>query len=163
MYNPPVLFYSESKITINIDGEKKIIEFMYPLGLKWSCKRCGLCCQNVDDYIRHILLTDSDLERFKTGSYNICEISELSNEEAPFKNEMKKKLGKCVMLTESGCKSYEFRPLLCRMYPFWIERKNDVFIIRLDNDCKGFGTGDNLTEEFYKKLIAFAIKERGGL
>lgn len=163
MPNTSLNIYQKSKVILKFNGKEKVIDFMYPMGLKWSCKRCGLCCQNVDNHERHILLIASDLERFKRGLYDISEISKLSNEEAPFESELKKNNGKCIMLTEKGCKAYDYRALLCRMYPFWIERKNDAFIIRLDSDCKGFGAGDNLTEIFYQKLITFAITERGGI
>jgi len=159
----PLQIYSKSKVTITNNGENITIGFKYPVGLKWSCKRCGLCCQNDEGHERHILLLNSDLKRFESASYNISEISESSKEEDPFISEMKKENGKCFLLTEQGCKAYDYRALLCRMYPFWIERKDEVFIIRFDSNCKGFGIGQHLSEKFYQNLITYAINERGGI
>lgn len=163
MKTTPLQIYSKSKVTVTNNGENKTIDYRYPVGLKWSCKRCGLCCQNVENHERHILLLNSDLKRFESGSYNILEISESSNEEEPFKHEMKKENGKCILLTEQGCKAYDYRALLCRMYPFYIEKKDKLFIIRFDSECKGLGIGDKLSEEFFQNLITFAINERGGI
>jgi Fe-S-cluster containining protein len=157
----PLRIYSKSSIKLLINGNEKIIEFMYPVGLKWGCKRCGSCCQDIENHERHILLIQRDLSRFKNGSYNLDEITEPSNSDKPFDNEMKKNNGKCALLTEVGCKAYEYRALLCRMYPFWIEKKDSIFIIRYDEDCIGLGSGVNLYEKFYQDLITYAINERG--
>jgi Fe-S-cluster containining protein len=155
--------YSKSIIKLQVDGKEKSIEFMYPVGIKWSCTRCGSCCQDIENHERHILLIQRDLNRFRNGSYDINDITESSNNDKPFENEMKKIKGKCILLTEIGCKAYEYRALLCRMYPFWIEKKDNLFIIRFDTDCIGLGSGVHLKEKFYQDLITFAINERGGL
>jgi Fe-S-cluster containining protein len=135
------------------------VEFIYPTALKWTCKRCGACCINPKNRERRILLLKSDLERFLLDElYSIGNTKPVEDQD-PFVAEMKKTNGSCVLLTENGCKLYGSRALLCRMYPFWVERQDTLLIIRHDDDCPGFGSGEPVTENVFRKLITLAIED----
>ncbi len=74
---------------------------------------------------------------------------------------MKKNRGACVYLTPEGCKVYPNRALLCRTYPFWIERDGNIFEIMVDTRCRGIGHGGELDESFYRDLLMQALEQRG--
>ena len=132
--------------------------FYYPKGLRWGCKKCGACCRDATYRPRRVLLLPSDVERLeKTGEK---EFKTDVKGEAPFVAEMKKRGGSCIYLTEKGCRVYPSRALLCRTYPFWIERDGDVFEIMFDGRCTGMGHGGELKEDFYKRLLLEAVEQR---
>jgi len=134
-------------------------DFYYPKGLRWGCKRCGACCRDASHRARRILLLPSDVERFEAaGEADFC--APVKGED-PFVAEMKKNGGACVNLTKEGCRVYQHRALLCRTYPFWIERDGHVFEIMFDSRCPGFGHGGELKEEFFRDLLVQALEQRG--
>ena len=134
-------------------------EFYYPKGIRWSCKRCGTCCRNASHRPRRILLLPSDITRLEgVGEKDFME--RVKGEE-PFIAEMKKMGGACVKLTEKGCMVYPSRALLCRMYPFWVEREGRSLEVMVDTRCPGFGHGPELKEDYFRDLLTIALKERG--
>ncbi len=150
--------YNRSKLLLNSLNGVGEVEFIYPVGLKWACKRCGACCSDPKYRERRILLLKSDLERFLLNELFSGEsVKQVENQE-PFIAEMKKTDGSCVLLTENGCKLYSSRALLCRMYPFWVERQDALLIIRHDEDCPGFGFGEPINENIFRRLLALAIE-----
>jgi len=54
---------------------------------------------------------------------------------------------------------YETRALLCRMYPFYVERQGDVYVIGVDMMCPGVGGGNVLTEEFFGGMLDYALSQ----
>jgi Fe-S-cluster containining protein len=141
------------------DGKKEEILFLYPMMAKWGCLRCGNCCRDVIGHERRILLTENDLKRIK----DVTGLDDFFDEtgEEPFKAIMKKKNGDCIFLREEECSIYDSRALLCRMYPFWIEKINDEFIIKIDEKCKGVEYGEVLDEEFFQRLLEYALLSMG--
>ncbi|MBN2336602.1 YkgJ family cysteine cluster protein [Candidatus Bathyarchaeota archaeon] len=130
------------------------IEFYYSAWLRWSCTRCGRCCRDVEGWERRVLLLDCDVKRLEeTGA------TEFSDpvEEGRFNAVMRKKDGVCVLYRVDGCTVYEDRALLCRMYPFYVEREGDVYVIGVDPTCPGVGGGEALGEGFYAELLAYAL------
>ena len=135
------------------DGSEEV-EFYYPTMVKWSCIRCGACCGDVGKRERMIRLLYKDIQK----------IEEVTDEEfyedwveGSFEGLMLKIEGKCVFLNEEGCMIYENRALLCRMYPFWLERQGNIFVFGIDVDCPGQGHGDVLCESFFKRLLLMAL------
>jgi hypothetical protein len=43
------------------------------------------------------------------------------------------------------------------MYPFWIERNENVFQINVDENCSGFDKGKILDEGFFKELLSYSL------
>lgn len=131
------------------------VEFYYPMDVRWDCIRCGACCGDVDKRERMIRLLDKDMDR----------IEEVTDEEyyeewdeGSFTGLMLKNEGKCVFLASEGCRIYDNRALLCRMYPFWLEKQEDLFVFGIDGDCPGQGNGKLLDEEFFRKLLQMALE-----
>jgi len=134
-------------------------EFYYPKGLRWSCKRCGFCCRDSSKRPRKILLLPKDVERL--GKIGEKDFQVEVKGEDPFVGEMKKTRSACVFLTKEGCRVYPSRALLCRTYPFWIERDGKSFEIRFDAECMGIFHGGELKEDFFKELVVQALEQRG--
>ena len=133
-------------------------EFYYPKGIRWGCKRCGACCRDASHRPRKVLLLPSDVERLEKAGEKEFKVDVKG--EAPFVAEMKKAGGACVNLTKEGCRVYPNRALLCRTYPFWIEKDGRSFEIRFDSRCIGFGHGGELREDFFRNLILQALEQR---
>ncbi len=134
-------------------------EFFYPKELKWECKKCGSCCCDAQHRPRRILLLSTDIERLeKNGMKDFT--TKVKGEE-PFIAQMKKSKGACINLTPTGCRVYLQRALLCRMYPFWVEREKRSFEIMVDTRCPGIGQGSDLNEGFFRELLSDAIAQRG--
>ena len=134
-------------------------EFYYPKGIWWGCKRCGACCRDASHRPRRVLLLPSDVARLEKAGEKDFKL-DIKGEE-PFVGEMKKAGGACIYLTKEGCKVYPHRALLCRTYPFWIERDGRSFEIMFDRRCIGFGHGGELREDFFRDLVLQALEQRG--
>ena len=136
------------------DGEEEI-QFIFPSNTQWDCIRCSGCCGDVGERVRMIMLLDKDLDRIEAaGESGFFD----DWDEGSFSAIMKKVDGKCVFLTEDGCKIYDHRALLCRMYPFWLEKQGDLFVFGVDAGCTGNGQGESLDEEFFRALLRMALK-----
>ncbi len=131
------------------------VEFYYPSGVQWNCIQCGACCGDVDKRERMIRLLDKDLNRIEEVTDE--EFFE-DWEEGSFTGLMLKEEGKCVFLTDEGCRIYDHRALLCRMYPFWLERQGKLFMFGVDEDCPGRGKGELLDEDFFRDLLQMALE-----
>ena len=101
-----------------------------------------------------ILLLPEDILRIEeTGANGFYE----EWDEGNFTGLMCKEDGKCVFHTPKGCRIYDHRALLCRMYPFWLEKQGEFFVFGVDHECRGNGSGDSLDEEFYAGLLSMAL------
>jgi len=140
----------------SLEYEGRRVEFYYPAEFRWSCEECGACCRDLPDRKRKIVLTDNDIEKIKQSEKK--SFYEKTGE-YPFTGVMKMKNGKCVFLDECLCEIYDVRALICRTYPFWIERNDEVFMIRPDMNCQGIGKGHELEEGFFRKLLKKALEE----
>jgi Fe-S-cluster containining protein len=148
---------SHRRGTLSHRGEE--VEFYYPAGLTWRCRRCGRCCMDVEGWDRRVLLLWKDLERLETAGEQDFHTSA---EEGRFVAVTKKRDGRCVFLGEEGCRVYEARPLICHMYPFYVERRGDVYVIGVDDECPGVGEGEALSEEYFAGLLGFALDQMEG-
>jgi len=70
--------------------------------------RCVKCCIETE-----MPLTEEDIRRISGLGYKVEEFSVRDGEKFRLKN----KFGRCVFLTDEGCKIYAFRPEGCRLYP----------------------------------------------
>jgi Fe-S-cluster containining protein len=150
-----VIPYARGKITTST-GE---YEFYYPKGIRWGCKRCAACCRDESHRPRRVLLLPYDIARLEAAGEKDFKVD--VKKEDPFVGEMKKVGGACIYLTKEGCRVYPNRALLCRTYPFWIERDGRTFEIRFDARCPGFAHGGELREDYFKSLIEMALEQRG--
>ena len=137
------------------DNSVEVVEFYYPADVQWSCINCGDCCGDVDQRTRMIQLLPEDITRImETGATDFYE----PWDEGAFKGLMCKQDGKCIFYKGDGCSIYNHHALLCRMYPFWLEKQDEYFLFGIDHECRGTGKGKTLDEDFYKKLLTMALK-----
>lgn len=134
-------------------------EFYYPAGLSWMCRRCGRCCMDVEGWDRRVLLLRKDVARLEEAGERGFHAPAAQGR---FVAVMRKRDGRCVFLGEDGCTVYGDRPLLCRMYPFYVERRGDVYIVGVDEGCPGVGGGGTLTETFFGGLLGYALDQMEG-
>jgi Fe-S-cluster containining protein len=136
----------------------KVVKF--PRGIKFQCQRCSRCCAHTEERNRRILLSDLDLSRIeKNIGLKREEFAEPIQDSHPFRFLMRMVDGKCIFLNEDKtCKIYEFRPLICRCFPFWIERKGNLFEFKASPDCPGIGKGNVLGEAFFRSLLSQAVE-----
>lgn len=79
----------------------------------------------------------------------------------PFPYELRKRGGLCVFLESGQCTIYPHRPLLCRLYPFWIERERGRFRFDYTKECPGVGVGEELEAEFFRGLLKTSVERLG--
>ncbi len=154
MYNQ---IHAKGILIYHKDGGVEEIEFSYPLGLMWSCIRCGACCRDTKNRERRVLLLLSDVERIRKATGISIFYEEIN--EPPFIAIIRKNNGECMFLGEGECSTYDSRAFLCHMYPFWVERTSNTFIINLDQNCPGINNGELLNEEFYNNLLDYALHQ----
>lgn len=148
--------FLRTTMTYEKGSDKHEVEFCSPSGLRWTCTQCGRCCRDLENRERRILLLNEDIERIRaSGTFDFCDIVD----EFPFNGIMKKEDDRCIFYAEGKCKIYHDRALLCEMYPFWVERNGELFIINADDECAGIGEGELLGESFFKRLLVSALKQ----
>ena len=150
-----VIPYGRGKLSTG-SGE---YEFYYPKGVRWGCKKCGACCRDASHRPRNVLLLPTDVKRLEEAGER--EFTFEVKGKKPFVAEMRKVGGACIYLTREGCRVYQDRALLCRMYPFGVEREGRSLEVRVDTRCPGLGHGGELKEEFYLDLLVHALEQRG--
>jgi Fe-S-cluster containining protein len=148
------LTYSRGNLVYRKNGKDTVIEFYYPNNVKWSCIDCGDCCGDIKERTRMILLLPEDIDRIeKKEETDFCE----EWVEGSFIGIMCKKDGKCFFYNGESCRIYDERALLCRMYPFWLEKQNDHFVFGMDQECPS-RDGESLGIEFYSRLLEDALR-----
>ncbi len=132
----------------------------FPKDIRFQCQRCSRCCRHTELRGRKILLSDPDILRIeKNLSLKRAEFAETIEGCYPFAFLMKMVDEKCVFLEEDKtCKIYELRPLICRCYPFWIEREGDLFVFKATPDCPGLGKGNKIGEKYFRDLLSQAVE-----
>ena len=145
-----------------IKNEHKLIP--WGIFLRWKCIRCGRCCS----LLRVRLLEDE--VKYLTEKYGDV-VEYIENE--PY---LKHKSDGCIFLTyENGmakCTIYEDRPLVCRVYPFYIRKWRDIkrdipiesirdvlfryrgrkYGVYVSNICMGLGIGMPIEIEIRKAI-----------
>jgi len=122
--------------------------------------RCGICCGDTPEKLRHPLLLDSEAERIAafTGK-PISEFASRVEGREPYTCDMKKTEGKCVFLVGNECTIYSVRPLVCRFYPFELKAaENGQHAFHPTDECPGLGKGKRLGEEHFRRLFRLAQK-----
>jgi uncharacterized protein len=122
-------------------------------GLKFSCTRCGACCRHVGDGIG---LREKDIDRLGAEKG-----SKLNH--PIFSETLPSSAGICLSLTESSeCEIYSKRPLVCRLYPFYLSiRGNGSVQISLDH-CPGVNqpdSGDIIDQDYIAQEIFPALQD----
>ena len=88
--------------------------------------------------------------------------SEIPNKQ-PYKFEMKLSVddSKCFFLKPDGCSIYNFRPLICRFYPFELkfDETQQTYTFTATTECPALNQGKRLTQTDFKLLFWLAEKK----
>jgi len=140
----------------------------YPLDLFFECIKCGLCCRDTETHRRKIILTSKDIENIARSTHQspkeFCRATHAAPK--PFSFVVKKISGSCPFLDgNSMCTIYEFRPLICRCYPFTIDYKgkNRITFTFSSKECPGLGRGRKLGAAFFEKLAQEITNNLGSI
>jgi len=143
------------------------LRFNYPLDIHFGCSKCGLCCGNTANKVRHVLLLKSDAERIAKKTNQVVDMFAAQTPgKLPYLYELRKSPeGKCVFLYNNQCTIYDDRPLICRFYPFELSTDSEgVSTFRFTNECPGVctttaGIGDKLEVTYFRMLFELARVE----
>jgi Fe-S-cluster containining protein len=136
------------------------VDFTYPSNLKFECIKCGICCGDTKEKIRHVLLLDLEVKEVsEKTSLEVTDFSFKIEEKKPYSFEMKKnENGKCLFLRDNSCTIYDFRPLICRFYPFELKFNidQDRYLFEFTLECPGINSGQEMSYMDFKKLFLLA-------
>lgn len=148
-----------ARITVNPDTKQILDIYFYEENLRFKCKRCAVyCCK-----LGGPNLTKGDIDKIESFGYNQSEFIELAKRHckkfAFTENSIKsKKDGSCIFLKTNEknnnsykCSIYDARPVLCRLYPFDVEKTNaNTLLLRIIPCCKGLNNpkGEIMNENF---------------
>lgn len=130
--------------------------FSYP-NIRWRCTRCAICCKNTGSRQRRIVLLEAEVSEIckRTGWRREGFARPTGHE--PYVAIMRKINGACVFLDGNSCSIYEFRPLVCRFYPFWLTREDSIYVFRVTRECRGIGQGEIVRREHFLYLLLAAM------
>lgn len=130
----------------------------------FSCMMCGQCCSRLSENSNLVIVSAPEIRRIIEGTGLLWEeiaepypdiLNGLKGEKFTFAWCLKRDKDKCRFLNdESGCLIYEFRPLICRTYPFMLD-DSELLVF----DCPGIGVK---TENVMAEIITNELIERAG-
>jgi uncharacterized protein len=136
------------------------VDFTGPNNVLFDCSKCGLCCGDTKENIRHILLLESEANAI---SGETClpkqEFTKKITGKSPYCYEMKKSSeGNCLFLKENQCSIYTLRPLVCRFYPFELKFEKDKgqHVFNFTFECPGISKGRTITRKDFEELFLLA-------
>ena len=135
------------------------VKFDYPAGIRFECIKCGICCGDTKEKVRHVLLLRSEAERISAKTSRcIQEFAETVEDKIPYCYELRKtKDGRCVFLNNNQCAIYSRRPLICRFYPFEFGlEENSKYRFRYTAECPGIGIGAEAGRGYFRRLFRLA-------
>jgi Fe-S-cluster containining protein len=139
-------------------GRKRKHNVIFPR-IMFSCKGCGKCCVEDNRSGRRIVLTERDaLEISGVTGIRLSEFTEENSSEA-YPYVMRLVYRRCFFLgPDNKCRIYSARPLVCRFYPFLMQKVGRTYVFHADPLCPGLGEGMHLDEEYFEKLVEEAEK-----
>jgi Fe-S-cluster containining protein len=113
-------------------------------------------------HVRRVLLLTEEAKHISKVTRKTMQdftIEVVSHE--PYAYEMRKTLEdkKCVFLNRDSCRIYSVRPLVCRFYPFQLNKgKGQKYSFSATVECPGVGRGKILKEGFFENLFRQACR-----
>lgn len=154
-----------ARVTVDLEKRQILDIRLYERNLRFKCKRCAIfCCK-----LGGPGLAKKDIERIKSAGYDMSEFTEPAKRQhgnfSIMQSAVKSKEdGSCIFLTMEGktnaykCLIYDFRPTLCKLYPFsFKKRSHNSFILRFIPCCSGLNVPDE--ELVNEKFIANHLSE----
>jgi Fe-S-cluster containining protein len=138
------------------------VDFTYPNNVIFKCSKCGLCCGDTEEKKRHILLLEQEANVISAVSCLLKEAftTQIADKDS-YSYEMKKNNeGKCFFLKDNQCCIYEYRPLICRFYPFELkfDPDKDQYAFNFTFECPGITKGRLVRKKDFKELFSLAKK-----
>jgi len=136
---------------------------------RFKCRRCAtFCCR-----LGGPKLSRKDIERIEEAGYHVKDFLETSNSEFKDMPVMRGSLknkedGACIFLKSDAkqnryeCSIHDFRPILCRLYPFDFERiSSDSIVLKFIPCCRGLNNpnGKLVDERFVDKHLLAPLLE----
>lgn len=135
------------------------MRFSYPKNIRFECQRSARCCGDGSHRGRDILLLEEEVMRIsKATGLRPLSFASRSSGTPPYRYRMKKRNGKCVFLYRGACKIYRIRPLVCRLYPFFLRKKKGGYTFEVSDDCPGVGLGKVLDRKYFEKMFEMASR-----
>lgn len=159
-----------ARITINLETKQIADLSVHQKHLRFECIRCStLCCK-----LGGPKLTGKDIERIKLAGYPLKDfLDPMSNSEFKDLPIMRGDLknmedGSCIFLRLNMkenryiCSIHDFRPALCRLYPFdfdWVGP--NIILLKFIPCCRGLNLpdGDLVDEEFIVNHLLDSLLE----
>jgi len=139
---------------------RRKVKFEYPASVRFRCVKCGICCGDIEEKNRRILLLPQETKQIvKTALQPTARFAVKINGVEPYSYEMKKRGedGKCVFLENDRCTIYAVRPLICRFYPFELKSsRGGKYSFLFTEECPGIGKGGILSEDYFRKMFRLA-------
>jgi Fe-S-cluster containining protein len=131
-----------------VDSQVIRLDPSFTKGLRFSCTRCGACCRHVGQGVG---LTTADAENL--GGKIPKGPSETDH--PVFVRTVPSFEGTCSFLSDADCEVYSQRPLVCRLYPFYISVKADGTLQVSIDHCPGVNLRDSelVDEEYITRQI----------
>lgn len=139
-----------AKITVNLETKQIKDLSLLQKHFRFKCKRCAtFCCR-----LGGPKLTRNDIERIKEAGYHVKDFLEPVNSKFKALSVMHSSLrnredGSCIFLKFDSeqnryeCSIYDFRPVLCRLYPFDFDRVDpNIIILKFIPCCRGLNNPD---------------------
>jgi len=132
------------------------MNFDYPKNIRFKCERCALCCGDIKNRVRAILLLRTEAERISCKTLkSVDDFADMIEGFEPYVYRMKKtRDGKCVFLKDNLCTVYKIRPLICMFYPFKLEEvRSNRYVFSYTNECSAIGNGPKLKRSYFERLF----------
>ncbi|MFH1328962.1 MAG: YkgJ family cysteine cluster protein [Candidatus Bathyarchaeota archaeon] len=136
------------------------LSFKYPKKIKFQCMRCSLCCRSTSTRKRHVFALRKEVMRISDQlGRPIKFFSKPSSTFEGFSYELRIIKGRCIFLENNHCLIYSRRPLICRCYPFWLEKERYKYVFYFSKECPAIGSGSKLKKDFFEKLLKQSVKK----
>ena len=163
-----------AKITVNSETREIRDLSIQQKSLRFKCRRCAtFCCR-----LGGPKLTSKDIEQIMEAGYDVKDFlkpildSEFKGIPTMCGSLKNKEDGSCIFLKfdveadHYKCSIYDFRPALCRLYPFDFDKVGPNFIVlKVIPCCRGLNNpdGELVDEEFIANYLLDALLEAMGL
>jgi len=121
------------------ENVKLAYDLLCVLQTDFHCHSCGYCCKS------YVSLHKQDILRL-SKALSLTEEQFIKKYTNPSEHGTEYEFTKCAFY-EGKCKVYDYRPFLCRTYPFLIDPRDLSVIIEDVTFCKG-------AREIYDKIFA---------
>jgi len=148
-----------AELTLNPETKRVDKLRLYQNNIRFKCQRCAtFCCR-----LGGPKLSERDIQRLKQMGIDTTDILDVRG---CLRN---KEDGSCVFLRFDvknrvyECSIYDFRPALCRLYPFHVERSSpNACTLKLIPCCNGLNTkdGELVNENFITKHLLDALLDQ---